>query len=608
MELRNIAIIAHVDHGKTTLVDGILKQSGVFRENQAVNERVLDSFDLERERGITILAKNTAVFYRGYKINIVDTPGHADFGGEVERVLTMVDGALLVVDAVEGPMPQTRFVLKKALERGLKPIVVVNKIDRQFARPAQVLDEVFELFLALGADDEQLDFPVVYASGIAGVASLDLDKALEQLSAGNGNLQDLLEVIVGHVPAPQGDPSRPLQVLVTNLDYDDYVGRLAIGRVENGVLRQGSRVAIVRGGADKFVLGKAAQLYTFESLRRVPAQEVVAGDILALAGLEDIAIGDTITDPDNPRALPPLTVDEPTLTMLFRVNDSPFAGREGKYLTSRHLRERLFKEQVKDVALRVQETDAPDVFRVSGRGELHLSILIEKMRREGYELAISKPEAITKQGPNGLEEPLELLTIDLPQEYVGAVMEEVGRRKGEMQNMTPFGEGRIKLDFIIPTRGLIGFNGKFLTLTNGKGVIYYSFYGYGSHRGPIEGRNNGALIAWEQGVATAYAITSIQERGTLFIEPGVEVYEGMIIGANSRPQDMDVNIAKKKHVTNMRSSTAEITVKLDAPKQMSLEDALEFIAEDELVEVTPKSIRMRKAVLDKKKRRSSHAS
>ncbi len=604
MELRNIAIIAHVDHGKTTLVDGILKQSGVFRENQAVDDRILDSFDLERERGITILAKNTAVFYRGYKINIVDTPGHADFGGEVERVLTMVDGALLVVDAVEGPMPQTRFVLKKALEQGLKPIVVLNKIDRPFARPDQVLDEVFELFLALGANDEQLDFPVIYASGIAGVASLDLDRALQQLSAGGGNLQDLLEVIVGQVPPPQGEPTQPLQVLITNLDYDDYIGRLAIGRVENGVLRQGSKVAIVRGGSEKFVIGKAAQLYTFESLRRVSAAEVPAGDILALAGIEDIAIGDTITDPDHPRALPPLTIDEPTLTMLFRVNDSPFAGREGKYLTSRHLRDRLLKEQVKDVALRVQETDAPDVVRVSGRGELHLSILIERMRREGYELAISKPEAITKEGPNGVEEPLELLTIDLPQEYVGAVMEEVGRRKGEMQNMTPYGEDRVKLDFIVPTRGLIGFNGKFLTLTNGKGVMYYSFYGYGAHRGEIGGRINGALVAWEQGIATAYAITSIQERGTLFIEPGVEVYEGMIIGINARPGDMDVNIAKKKHVTNMRSSTAEIAIKIDAPKQLSLEEAIAFITEDELVEVTPKSIRMRKAVLDKKKRRS----
>lgn len=603
MELRNVAIIAHVDHGKTTLVDGILKQTGVFRENQVVNERVLDSNDLERERGITILSKNTAVFYHDYKINIVDTPGHADFGGEVERILTMVDGALLVVDASEGPMPQTRFVLKKALEQGVKPIVVLNKVDRPAARPDQVLDEVFDLFLALGANDEQLDFPVLYASALAGAASVSLEQVEQDIASGQGRLHELLDVIIAEVPAPTGDVHKPLQFLVTNLDYDDYIGRLAIGRVHNGILKQGEKVAVVRGGTDKMLVGKVAQLYSFESLRRVPADQVSAGDIAAISGIEEISIGDTIADSVSPQALPPLRVDEPTLTMLFRVNDSPFAGREGDFLTSRQLRDRLFKEQIKDVALKVQETEAPDIVKVSGRGELHLSILIEKMRREGYELAVSKPEAITHQGPSGLEEPLEYLVVDLPQEYVGAIMEELGTRKGEMQNMVPLGEDRMKLEFIVPTRGLIGFNSQFLTATNGKGVMYYSFHGYGPHRGEIGSRISGALVAWEEGAATSYAISSIQERGTLFVGPGTEVYEGMVVGINSRPGDMDVNIAKKKHVTNMRSSTSEIAVKLDPPKVLSLEEAIAFITEDELVEVTPKNIRIRKAILGKKRRK-----
>ena len=603
MELRNVAIIAHVDHGKTTLVDGILKQTGVFRANQVVNERVLDSNDLERERGITILAKNTAVFYHDYKINIVDTPGHADFGGEVERILTMVDGALLVVDAFEGPMPQTRFVLKKALDQGIKPIVVLNKVDRPMARPNEVLDQVFELFLSLGADDEQLDFPVLYASALSGVATVSLEQTLKGLEQGDGNLHELLDVIIKEVPAPVGDPTQPLQLLVTNLDYDDYIGRLAIGRVQNGILNQGEKVAVVRGGTAKNISGKVAQLYTFESLQRVPANQVPAGDIVAIAGIEDISIGDTIADAENAQPLPPITVDEPTLTMLFRVNDSPFVGREGQFLTSRQLRDRLFKEQIKDVALRVQETDAPDVVRVSGRGELHLSILIEKMRREGFELAVSKPEAITRQGAAGLEEPLEYLTVDLPQEYVGTIMEELGRRKGSLQDMHPVGAERVKLEFIVPTRGLIGFNGHFLTATNGKGVMYYSYHGYGAYRGEIAGRQNGVLVAWEQGIATAYAISSIQERGILLVAPGTEVYEGMIVGVNSRPGDIDVNIAKKKHVTNMRSATADIAVKIDAPKTMTLEEAIAFITDDELVEITPESIRMRKAVLGKKARR-----
>ncbi|HHW13930.1 MAG TPA: translational GTPase TypA [Firmicutes bacterium] len=599
MELRNVAIIAHVDHGKTTLVDAILKQTGAFRANQAVEERVLDSNDLERERGITILAKNTAVFYRGAKINIVDTPGHADFGGEVERILSMVDGALLVVDAFEGPMPQTRFVLLKALEQGIKPIVVINKVDRPDARPEAVVDEVLDLFIDLGADEDQLDFPVLYASARAGVADTDLERVRAALAGGGGNVYPLLDVVLAHAPQPSGTPDHPLQLLITNLDYDDYVGRIAIGRIQNGRITAGSTVAVARGGREEVRQGKVGQLYIFETLKRVPAEEASAGEIVALAGLADVNIGDTVTDASDPRPLPPLEVEEPTLTMVFRVNDSPFAGREGQFLTSRHLRDRLYREQRVNVALRVKDTDVPDAFEVSGRGELQMAILIENMRREGYEFAVSKPQVILKKDQGQLLEPLEDLLADVPNEYVGAVIESLGARKAELANLTPLGADRTRLEFVVPTRGLVGFHSQFLTQTNGNGVMYYSFHGYGPYRGDIPHRANGAVVAWEPGTATAYAIAGIQERATLFIAPGVEVYEGMIVGENSREDDLDVNIAKKKRVTNMRSSTADIAVKLDTPRHLSLEDALAWLGPDELLEVTPKAFRLRKAVLSR---------
>lgn len=604
MKLRNVAIIAHVDHGKTTLVDAILKQTGVFRTNEQVQDRVLDSNDLERERGITILSKNTAVLYGDYKINIVDTPGHADFGGEVERILGMVDGALLIVDAFEGPMPQTRFVLQKALAQKVRPLVIVNKIDRPEARPYKVVDEVLDLFINLGADDELLDFPVLYASAKNGVTATSPEEALAALEQGTGSVQPLLEEIIRYVPAPEGDPVQPLQILVSNLDYDPYIGRIAIGRIKNGVVRPGQTVAIVRGGTDKCHQEKVGKVFTFANLKRVEAEECRAGDIIALSGIEQVEIGDTIADPDNPQPLPPVEVDEPTLTMFFRVNDSPFAGQEGEFLTSRHLRERLLREQRTNVALRVEETDSPDTFKVSGRGELHLSILIETMRREGYELAVSKPKPVLKQTDEGILEPLEQLFVDVPNEYMGTVIEKLGKRKGEILNMQHMADGRVKLEFIVPTRGLVGFHSEFLTDTKGTGVMYYSFYGYGPYRGEIVHRTNGALVAWERGTATTYAISHIQERGTLFITPGTEVYEGMIIGENAREGDLDVNIAKQKHVTNMRSATKEIAVKLDEPRILTLEEALAFIADDELVEVTPKSIRLRKAILDKHKRHS----
>ncbi|MGE5552938.1 MAG: translational GTPase TypA [Betaproteobacteria bacterium] len=599
MELRNVAIIAHVDHGKTTLVDAILKQTGAFRSNQSVAERVLDSNDLERERGITILAKNTAVFYRETKINIVDTPGHADFGGEVERILSMVDGALLVVDAFEGPMPQTRFVLMKALAQGIKPIVVVNKVDRPDARPEEVVDEVLDLFLDLGADEEQLEFPVLYASARAGAADTSLARVRMALAGGGGSILPLLDAILEHAPAPDGDPDHPLQLLVTNLDYDDYVGRIAIGRLQNGRICQGQAVGVVRGSEGALRPGKIGQLYVFETLKRVPAAEAAAGEIVALSGLPEVNIGDTVTSPDDPHPLPPLEVEEPTLTMIFRVNDSPFAGREGQYLTSRHLRDRLFREQQVNVALRVRETESPDAFEVSGRGELQMSILIENMRREGYEFAVSKPQVILKQEGGQLLEPLENLLVDVPTAYVGAVIEALGARKAELTDLTPLGSDRTRLKFTVPTRGLIGFHSRFLALTNGNGVMYYSFAGYGPHRGELPHRTNGALVAWEAGTATAYAIAGIQERATLFVEPGVEVYEGMVIGENSREEDLDVNIAKQKRVTNLRSSTAEIAVRLDAPRRLSLEDALSWLGPDELLEVTPTAFRLRKAVLSR---------
>lgn len=603
MQIRNVAIIAHVDHGKTTLVDAILKQTGVFRENQPTGERILDSFELERERGITILAKNTAVFYNDVKINIVDTPGHADFGGEVERSISMVDGALLIVDAAEGPLPQTRYVLQKALGRGLKPIVVINKIDRKDARPQEVLDAVYDLFIDLGADDEQIDFPVLWAVGRDGIAADDLAAAQAAL-AGDAprTIRPLLDAIVRHVPAPKVDPEGPLQLLVTSLDYDDYVGRIVIGRVERGTIATGMRVAICRSDRQDVRYGKIAQLYTFAKLKRQPAESAPAGDIVALAGIEDVAIGDTVTDSEHPEPLPALTVDEPTLTVIFHVNDGPLAGREGEYVTSRQLRDRLWREAQTNVALRVYETDSPDAFEVRGRGELHLGILIETMRREGYEFTVSKPEPVLKEIDGVLCEPLEAVTVEVPQEYAGTVIELLGERKGELVQMTAGSGSNVRLEFIAPARGLIGLRNRLLTETKGYAVMWHTFHGYGPHRGPIPTRNTGSLVAWEAGTATAYAILNIQERARLFIEPGTEVYEGMVIGENSRPQDLDVNIARKKHATNVRASTAELTEKLDAPVRMSLEEALAFIAPDELVEVTPKSIRIRKKILDRTKR------
>ncbi|HEY3313776.1 MAG TPA: translational GTPase TypA [Bacillota bacterium] len=599
-DLRNVAIIAHVDHGKTTLVDALLRQTGTFRTNERVVERVMDSNDLERERGITILAKNTSIRYRDLKINIVDTPGHADFGGEVERILSMVDGALLVVDAFEGPMPQTRFVLSKALAQKLKPVVVINKIDRPDARPAEVVDEVLDLFIALGADEEQIDFPIIYSDARRGTAHLAPDD-------GNEDIKPLLDAIVETVPSPSGDPGGPFQMVISNLDYDEYVGRIIIGRIARGTVRTGMNVTICR--EDKTRPAKVGKLYTFEGLKRLEVPEASAGEIVALMGLLDAGIGDTVTDPEHPEALPPITVEEPTLSMTFRVNDSPFAGREGTYLTSRHLRDRLDRELESNVALRVEETDSPDAFVVSGRGELHLSILIENMRREGYEMGVSKPKVIFKQetGPDGrkkLLEPLEDLVIDVPEEYLGRTMEHLGTRRGELTNMHARG-GRVRIDEIIPARGLIGFRSDFLTYTKGYGLMYHIFHGYGEHRGSIPERRSGSLVAWERGTATAYALSHLEDRGIFFLGPGEDVYEGMIVGEATRDKDIDLNVGKKKHATNVRSSTGEELVRLTPPRRLSLEQALEFINEDELVEVTPKAIRLRKKILNRHTRREA---
>ena len=602
MELRNVAIIAHVDHGKTTLVDGILKQTGVFRANADIQDRVLDSDDLERERGITILAKNTAVLYGDHKINIVDTPGHTDFGGEVERIMDMVDGALLVVDAFEGPMPQTRFVLQKALARRVQPIVLINKIDRPDCRPLEVVDEVLDLFIELGADEELLDYPVLYGTSRLGIVAKELEDALAAVKEEQGSVKPLLDAIIQYVPAPAGKAQAPLQLMVSTLDYDSYIGRIAIGRLHNGTLRRGEEVVVTRGGTDKLQKETVTQLFVFENLKRVAANTADVGEIVALAGMDNVEIGDTITSVEQPSPLPPLEVDQPTLMMLFRVNDSPFAGREGKYLTSRHLRDRLEREKRVNVALRVRETDSPDVFEVAGRGELHLSILIENMRREGYEMAVSKPQVIFHESDADLLEPLERLVVDIPTEYMGMIMDNLGNRRGELLNMTQSGNNRLKLEFTVPTRGLMGFASEFLTETKGNGVMHYTFHGYGPYRGDIPQRTNGALVAWEKGEATTYAINNIQERGILFIRPGTMVYEGMIIGEHCRDTDLDVNIAKKKHVTNMRSATADIAPKIDEPRTLSLEEALAFIAEDELVEITPKSLRLRKAILQRSKR------
>lgn len=593
-DVRNIAIIAHVDHGKTTLVDAMLKQSGIFRANEKVEERILDFNDLERERGITILAKNTAVRYKDVKINIVDTPGHADFSGEVERVLKMVDGVLLLVDSFEGPMPQTRFVLSKALELDLKPIVVINKIDRPDARPEEVIDEVLDLFIELGANDDQIDFPVVYTSAKEGIAKLSLEEE-------SHDLRPLFDTILDYIPAPIGDIEAPLQLIVTTLDYDDYIGRIAIGKVVRGKIISGEEAAICKrdGSIQKVHINN---LYQFEGLKRVQVEEASLGDIVAVSGISDIEIGETIADRDNPEAVDFVRIEEPTVSMTFSVNTSPFAGTEGKYVTSRHLRERLFKELETNVALRVKETDSTDSFKVSGRGELHLSILIETMRREGYELQVSKPTVIFKE-INGVKmEPIELLTIDIPEEYMGVVMEKLGPRKAELMDMHTLKPGTIRLKFKIPTRGLIGYRSEFLTDTKGNGIMTSVFCDYAPYKGDIPSRTRGALVALETGVATTYGLYNAQERGTLFIEPGTKVYEGMVVGVNSRSGDIDVNVCKKKHVTNLRSATADEALRLSPVKKMSLEEALEFIDNDELVEVTPQSIRIRKKILDSQQR------
>lgn len=592
-DLRNIAIIAHVDHGKTTLVDAMLKQSGVFRANEHVEERVMDSNALERERGITILAKNTAVMHNGTKINILDTPGHADFGGEVERVLTMVDGVLLLVDAYEGPMPQTKYVLRKALERNLKPIVVINKIDRPDQRVNEVIDEVLDLFIELNANDDQLEFPVVLTSARNGIAKLSMEDESD-------NLEPLFRVILENIPAPDVDAEAPLQMLVNTLDYDDYVGRIVVGRVVRGTIHNGENIMLMYNSSNR--KAKIGRLYTYQGLKRVEVDEVAAGDIVALIGLADANIGDTIADAENPEKLEGISIDEPTLSMVFSVNTSPFAGREGEFVTSRHLRERLFKEVKTNVAMRLEETESPDSYIVKGRGELHLSILIETMRREGYELQVGKPKVITHRDEEGnLLEPMEALTIDVPQDFMGAVMEGLGLRKAELQNMTEMA-GYLRMEFLIPARGLIGFRNQFLTDTKGNGIMNHVFAGYAPYKGDIPGRTRGSLVAFEAGETTSYGISNAQERGTMFIVPGEQVYEGQIIGENSREDDMDVNPCKKKHVSNMRASGSDEAIRLIPPKTFSLEQALEHINDDELVEVTPKSIRMRKKILDRVER------
>jgi GTP-binding protein len=588
-DLRNIAIVAHVDHGKTTLVDAMLWQSGVFRENQEVVERVMDSNALEREKGITILAKNTAVRFGRHKINIVDTPGHADFGGEVERTLKMVDGVLLLVDASEGPLPQTRFVLRKALELSLHPIVVINKIDRKDARPKEVLDEIYDLFIDLDAHQDQLDFPVLYTIARDGICRTTPDGE-------DHRLEPLFEAILRHIPAPQYVPEAPLQMLVLNLDYSDYVGRLAIGRVVNGAVRPRQDVALCRADGETRV-SRVTNLYVFEGLERVEVQEAGPGDIVALAGFEEVNIGETITDPERPQALPPVSVDEPTVSMILSVNNSPFAGQEGKYVTSRNLKERLERELLTNVSLRVTPGDTPDAFQVSGRGELQMAILIEMMRREGYELAVSKPEVITRVVGGVNHEPMERLVIDCPEEYVGVVTQKIGTRKGRMTNMVNHGTGRVRLEFRIPSRGLIGFRSQFLTDTRGTGLLNHLFDGYEAWQGEIPHRVTGALVADRAGKTTAYAIEHVQDRGEIFVEPGQRVYEGMVLGENSREEDIDVNIVREKKLTNMRSSTAEEGVHLLPARKLSLEQALEWIREDELLEVTPGSLRLRKRVL-----------
>jgi len=592
-DLRNIAIIAHVDHGKTTLVDAMLKQSGIFRANEYVQERVMDSNDQERERGITILAKNTAVMHNGTKINILDTPGHADFGGEVERVLTMVDGVLLLVDAYEGPMPQTKYVLRKALEQHLKPIVVINKIDRPDQRVTEVIDEVLDLFIELEATDEQLEFPVVLASARSGYAKLSMDDPSD-------NLEPLFKVILENIPAPDVDLEAPLQMLVNTLDYDDYVGRIVVGRILRGTIHNGENITLMHEETSK--KAKIGRLYSYQGLKRIEAQEAGAGDIIALIGLPDAEIGDTIADLENPEILHGIKIDEPTLSMVFSVNTSAFAGREGTFVTSRHLRDRLFKEMETNVSMKLEETETPDAFKVSGRGELHLSVLIESMRREGFELQVGKPAVIMHRNEEGkLQEPMEALTIDVPQDFMGAVMEGLGLRKAELLNMTEMA-GYLRMEFNIPARGLIGFRNQFLTDTKGNGIMNHVFAGWADYKGDIPGRTRGSLVAFESGEVTPYGIDKCQERGVMFVVPNQKIYEGQIIGENSREDDMDINPCKKKHVSNMRASGSDDSVHLIPPRTFSLEQALEQINDDELVEVTPKSIRMRKTILDRVER------
>ena len=592
-KIRNVAIIAHVDHGKTTLVDALLKQSHVFRENEQVDERIMDSNDIEKERGITILSKNTSVMYNGIKINIVDTPGHADFGGEVERVLKMVDGVLLLVDAFEGPMPQTREVLKKSLALNLKPIVIINKIDRPGAEPLKVVDKVLELFIELDANDEQLDFQVIYASAKNGIAKMHLQDESD-------NVNCIFDTIISNIEPPKCDVDGSMQMLVSNIDYDDYLGRIAVGRIERGTINSGMSVAICKN--DKTENGKIAKLYTYEGLKRVEKDTVSAGDIVCLSGISDINIGDTICDINNPEKIPFVDIDEPTVSMTFSVNNGPFAGKEGQFVTSRHIRDRLMKELERNVSLRVKETDSADSFEVCGRGELHLSVLIENMRREGFELLVSRPKVIFKEIDGVKCEPIERLVVNVPDDCIGNVIEKLGRRKAEMINMEPLDTGHTKVEFKIPARGIIGYRTEFLTDTKGEGTMNSIFDSYEPYKGEIQSRTRGVLVAFEQGTSVTYGLYNAQERGELFIGAGVEVYEGMIVGINSRNEDISINVCKEKHLTNTRASGSDEALRLVPPIQLSLEKAIEFIQDDELVEVTPKNIRLRKKILDSKTR------
>lgn len=587
-DIRNIAIIAHVDHGKTTLVDHMLKQTGAWRENQHIDKRVMDSNALEKERGITILAKNLSVKYKGVKINIIDTPGHADFGGEVERTLRMVDGVLLLVDAAEGPLPQTKFVLKKSLDLNLKPIVVINKIDRKDARPNEVLNEVFDLFISLGATEDQLDFPFVYAIAKEGIAKVNLEDE-------NVSLAPLFDSIINKVPAPQCDLENPFQMLISAIDYNDYLGRIGIGRIHNGSAKVGDNIILITKDGDK-TNAKVSKLYLFENIKRIDAEEISAGDIGAIAGLEDVDIGDTITSPLKPEQLPFVAIDEPTITMNFMVNNSPFAGQEGKYVTTRNISERLSRELKSNVSLKVEMTDSPDTFKVSGRGELHLAILIENMRREGYEMQLSRPEVIYKKVHDVLSEPMEHVIIDVPDEFVGVVIEKLGKRKAEMKNMLTF-NNNTRLEFIIPSRGLIGYRAEFMTDTKGTGILHHNFNGYEPFKGEMIHRQRGALVAMEGGTASSYAMFKLQERSVFFVDHGTRVYEGMVVGENSRNNDMHVNVTKTKQLTNMRSSGADEAIRLEPPTILTLEQAIEWITDDEYVEVTPQSIRVRKRFL-----------